>query len=176
MKTGFRLFLVMTILLGGAYSFLITGIAGLLFPAQANGSLIVNHGQVVGSRLIGQTFSRPDYFWSRPSACGYAPASSGSNLSPSSLKMKAQVASASATLPADMVFASGSGLDPHISLAAALDQLDRVAAARGLTPVDRGHLKELVMFHVEPREFGFLGDPRVNVLALNLSIDERFSK
>ena len=176
---------VLTLVTGIVYPVVVTAIAQLVFPHQANGSLIVKDGKVVGAALIGQPFDDPKYFWGRPSATspfGYnAASSSGSNLSPTnpalvkSVQERADALRAAdpnnrAPVPVDLVTASGSGLDPHISPAAALYQVNRVAKAR---KVDPASVRELVERHTEGRQFGFLGEPRVNVLALNLALDGR---
>lgn len=181
---AFRTTLVTLALTGLAYPLLMTPLAQALFPRQAEGSLVRGAaGEVIGSALIGQAFSIPGYFHGRPSAAGAAgydaAASSGSNLGPTSLtlreRVKAEIArlrrdnpAAPGPIPAELVAASASGLDPHVSPAAALWQAPRVAAARGL-PLER--VRELVASHVEPRDLGFLGEPRVNVLALNRALD-----
>src|SRR5439155_6536997 len=174
---------VLTGVTGVVYPVVVTAIAQLVFPHQANGSLIVKDGKVVGSTLIGQSFDDPKYFWGRPSATspfGYnAASSSGSNLSPTnpalvkSVQERVEALRAAdpgntTRVPVDLVTASGSGLDPHISPAAALYQIKRVAKARSL---DETKVRELVEQHTEGRQLGFLGEPRVNVLALNLGLD-----
>jgi K+-transporting ATPase ATPase C chain len=172
-----------TVLFGLIYPLLVTGLAQLIFPHKANGQLIQKDGQIVGSTLIGQGFSSPGYFHSRPSAAGNgwdAANSGGSNLGPTNQKLidrvKADVATAQADnpgtpVPIDLVTTSASGFDPHITPAAAEFQLPRVAKARGTT-VDR--LRPLVAKHTESRQLGFLGEPRVNVLELNLDVDQQF--
>jgi len=179
------LLVVLSVLTGLIYPAVVTGIAQLVFPRQANGSLIVRDGKVVGSSLIGQPFDDPRYFWGRPSATSPFPydaaASSGSNLGPTNpalydaVKGRVEALRAvdpgnTAPVPVDLVTASGSGLDPHISPAAALYQVGRVARARKL---DESAVRQLVAQHTEGRQFGFLGEPRVNVLALNLALDGR---
>jgi len=174
---------LLTLLTGVLYPLTVTGLAQLLFPRQANGSLIIRDGDILGSELIGQSFHEPEYFWGRPSATGGFPynaaASSGSNLGPSNPALTNLVAARIAELraadpgntqpiPVDLVTASGSGLDPHISVAAALYQAPRVARARGLA---ESTVIELISLYTEGRQFGFLGEPRVNVLRLNLALD-----
>lgn len=171
---------IFTVLTGVIYPLLVTGIVQVVFPHQANGSLIVIDGRIYGSELIGQQFDDPKYFWGRPSAAGYnAAASSGSNYGPINPALQEVVqaridalhaAAPENTLPipVDLVTASGSGLDPHISVAAALYQVSRVAAARGLSEAD---VTALVKEYTEGRQFGFLGEPVVNVLLLNLALD-----
>ena len=174
---------IFTLLTGILYPLLITGIAQVIFPHQANGSLIVRNGQVLGSELIGQPFDDPRYFWSRPSATSPFPynaaASSGSNLGPDNPALtdavQARIAALKAAdpqntlpVPVDLVTSSGSGLDPNISVAAALYQVPRVAKARGMS---EEALRSLVNQYTEKRQFGLLGEPRVNVLELNLALD-----
>ena len=173
------IFLALTLVTGVAYPLAITVIGQVAFHHQANGSLIEHDGAVVGSELIGQSFDDPKYFWSRPSAAGYnGGASTGSNLGPTNPAqldaVKQRVAELKAAhgddaaVPIDLVTASGSGLDPHISPAAAEYQLARVAKARGISDEQ---VKILVANHTEGRTFGVLGEPRVNVLVLNLALD-----
>ncbi len=190
LKTGFLLLLVLTVLTGGIYPLVVTGVAQLVFPHQANGSLIFSNGQAVGSELIGQSFDDPKYFWGRLSATGTfaynafnaenLTASSGSNYGPLNPALvepqrgpdrrlaggrPRQYAS---PIPVDLVTASGSGLDPHISVAAALYQLPRVARERGLS---EDQVRQLVDRITRGRQLGILGEPRVNVLELNLALD-----
>jgi K+-transporting ATPase ATPase C chain len=172
-----------TILLGVIYPLVVTGIAQVLFPKKANGQLIERNGKIVGSRIIGQGFSSPGYFHSRPSAAGNgydAANSNGSQYGPTNQKLidrvKSDVATARAdnpgtAVPIDLVTASGSGIDPHITPAAAEYQLPRIAKERGVT---MEQLRALLGKHTERRQFGVLGEPRVNVLELNLELDQRF--
>jgi K+-transporting ATPase ATPase C chain len=185
LRPAILLTLVLTVLTGLAYPLVVTGVAQVLFPRQANGSLILKEGKVVGSSLIGQPFDDSRYFWSRPSATSPFPynaaASSGSNLGPTNpaladlVKARVEALRAAdpgntAPVPVDLVTASGSGLDPHISPAAAFYQVRRVARARAL---GEEAVRGLVERHIEGRQFGFLGEPRVNVLALNHALDAR---
>jgi len=172
-----------TILFGLIYPLVVTGLARVLFPNKANGQLIEKNGTIVGSAIIGQGFSRPEYFHSRPSAAGNgwdAANSGGSNLGPTNQKLldrvkrdvaAAQVDNPGTPVPIDLVTTSASGFDPHITPALAEFQLARVAKARGTT-VDQ--VRALVAKHTEARQLGFLGEPRVNVLELNLGLDEQF--
>jgi K+-transporting ATPase ATPase C chain len=174
---------VMTILTGVAYPELVTRTAQGFFPEQAYGSLARRDGRVIGSWLIGQTFARPEYFHPRPSAVNYdASLSGGSNLGPTSQvlvdrmtqsteKFRADNPDFHEPVPADLLTTSGSGLDPHISPAAALAQTPRVARARGIS---QSEVETLVRANVERRQLGLLGEPRVNVLKLNLALDRQF--
>ena len=173
----------LTLVVGVAYPLLVTGIARGIFPGQAAGSLLVKDGKTVGSALIGQPFTDPKYFWSRPSATSPFPynaaASAGSNLGPTNPTLLASVSdrvqalrtadpSSGALVPVDLVTSSGSGLDPHVSPAAAEYQAARVARARG---IDLAVVERLIAEHTQGRQFGLLGEPRVNVLELNLALD-----
>ena len=172
-----------TVLLGIIYPLVVTGLSQVLFPHKANGQLIEANGKVIGSRIIGQAFSSPGYFHSRPSAAGNgydATASNGSQWGPTNQKLvdrvKGDVAAAQAEnrgvpIPIDLVTASASGLDPEISPAAAAFQLPRVAKARGIS---EEQLRQLMAKHTDNRQLGFLGEQRVNVLELNLDLDKEF--
>jgi len=179
----FIVFLALTILTGIAYPLLVTGVAQLVFPEKANGSLIRGKNGYAGSELIGQAFNDPKYFWGRLSATPDFPynsaSSSGSNLGPSNPALVEAVKARmdalqkadpgnQSSVPIDLVTSSGSGLDPHISPAAALYQVARVARTRGLS---EEQVRSLVDQSTEPRQWGFLGEPRVNVLKLNLALD-----
>ena len=187
MRTQFRISLItlalFTLLIGVVYPMAITGIAQCIFPYRANGSLIRQNGQVVGSELIGQSFTDPRYFWGRPSATApfayNAAASAGSNLGPTNPALDQSVQARiealqsadpgnESPIPVDLVTTSASGLDPHISVAAALYQVPRVARERGLS---KELVRLLVQQNTEVRQLGFLGEPRVNVLMLNLALD-----
>jgi K+-transporting ATPase ATPase C chain len=183
-RPALRLLIVLIVLTGVIYPLMLTGIAQVVFPARSNGSLIEEDGKPVGSRLIGQPFDDPRYFWGRPSATSPFPynaaASAGSNLGPSSADLREAVRQRvvvlraadpgnTALIPVDLVTASASGLDPDISAAAARYQVPRIARVRG---IPEKTLVELIDQHTEGRVLGFLGEPRVNVLALNLALDE----
>ena len=184
LRPAVTLLILMTLVLGIAYPFAVTGVAKVLFPREAAGSLIVKDGKPVGSRLIGQPFSAPRYFWSRPSATGPQPynglASGGSNLGPLNPALTAAVEARIAALraadpanhapiPVDLVTASASGLDPDISLAAAYYQVNRIAHVRHLSPE---RVRALIAAHAKTPWLGVIGEPRVNVLELNLALDD----
>jgi K+-transporting ATPase ATPase C chain len=189
MTTALRTAIVTLVLTGLIYPFLMTGIAQVLFPWRASGSLVTDEkGQVIGSELIGQGFTNPAYFQPRPSAAGEkgydATASGGSNLGPTSkklqdriadelMRLKAENPQAAGPVPAELVTASASGLDPHLSPESMLWQLPRVAKARGVAPE---RIKAVVESRVEGRTFGILGEPRVNVLMVNLALDRQFGR
>ena len=184
---GLRMTIVLTVLTGLVYPGIVTGLCQLIFPKQANGSLLTSKdGKVIGSSLIGQNFTRPEYFQPRPSAAGNdgydASASGASNLGPTNQKLADRLKASvekfrkdnpdyTGPVPVDLVTSSGSGLDPHLSPAAVDAQLPRVSKARGVTP---DQLKQLVAQSTEGRDLGFLGEPRVNVLLLNLALDEHY--
>jgi len=177
--------LVTTVLLGIAYPLAVTGLAQVIFPDNANGQLIERGGHIVGSRIIGQAFSSAGYFHGRPSAAGAgydAANSGGTNLGPTSKKLVDSVKGAveaarrdnpSAPVPIDLVTSSASGLDPHLSPAAALFQAPRVARERH---VSESEIRRVINAHTEGRQFGFFGEPRVNVLELNLALDDQWPK
>ena len=184
-RSALTMLLMMTVITGVAYPLAVTGIAQVLFPSQANGSLIVKEGKPIGSALIGQSFDDPKYFWGRPSATTPQPnnalSSSGSNLGPTNPALtdavkqriealRAADPSNTAAVPVDLVTASGSGLDPEISPAAAAYQVARVARVRGLSA---SQVQAMVAMATTGRQFGMLGEPRVNVLKLNLALDGR---
>jgi K+-transporting ATPase ATPase C chain len=183
LRPALALFVLLSVVTGLVYPFAVTGVAHLLFPWQANGSLVQRYGKPVGSALIGQSFTDPGHFWGRPSATAPQPynaaASTGSNLGPLNPDLveavQARVAALraadpgnAAPVPVDLVTASGSGLDPDISLAAARYQAPRVARVRGLPPAE---VEALIEHYARRPWFGILGEPRVNVLALNLALD-----
>jgi potassium-transporting ATPase KdpC subunit len=185
---GLRINILMTILLGVVYPLIVTGICQVAFPYRANGSLVASEGRAIGSELIGQNFTKPEYFQPRPSAAGNdgfdATASSGSNYGPTNQKLIDRVKASvekfhkdnpdyHGPLPADLPTASASGLDPHISPASADAQVPRVAKGRG-APEER--IRELLARYTEPPDFGLLGEPRVNVLKLNLGLDREFPR
>jgi potassium-transporting ATPase KdpC subunit len=184
LKPALLMTLMLCVLTGVIYPGLVTGLARVLFPRQADGSLVTVHGRVVGSALIGQAFTRPEYFHPRPSAAGYDPlASGGTNKGPTDAKLAdtliaqaidsaiANNGAKKGEIPSDMVTASASGLDPHISPANAFLQVARVARARHADPAA---VHTLLDRHVEGRQFGFFGESRVNVLLLNLAVDSAF--
>ena len=182
-RTAVVLFLVLSLLTGGLYPLAVTGVAQALFPRQAKGSLIEKNGQKIASELVGQPFKQPGYFWGRLSATTPVPysgiSSGGSNLGPANPDLKEALQKRIAALraadpgnllpiPVDLVTASGSGLDPHISPAAALYQVPRVAKARGIS---ERRVAELVHRNIRDRQFGILGEPTVHVLRLNMALD-----
>ncbi|HEY2840971.1 MAG TPA: potassium-transporting ATPase subunit KdpC [Pirellulales bacterium] len=184
LRAACAIFILLTLLTGVIFPAVVTGLAQLFFPSQANGSLIEKDGKIVGSSLIGQPFAGPQYFWSRPSATAPSPyngaSSGGSNLGPTNPALADAVRQRVAALqaadpgntepvPVDLVTASGSGLDPHISPAAAEYQVKRVARLR---KVKESVVRDLVAKHTEERALGLLGEPRVNVLLLNLDLDQ----
>jgi len=188
LSPGLRINLFLTILLGVIYPLAITGICQVVFPRQANGSLITAGGQVIGSELIGQNFSKPEYFQPRPSAAGNdgydATSSGGSNYGPTNQKLADRVKASiekfrkenpdyNGPIPADLVTASGSGLDPHLSPDSALAQVPRIAKARGVTT---DQLNQLVARFTEQPDLGLLGEARVNVLDINLALDQQFPR
>jgi K+-transporting ATPase ATPase C chain len=183
LRPAIVLFLTLTLITGVCYPLAVSGMAWAIFPNRAGGSLIVRHGEVIGSRLIGQSFDGEHYFWGRPSATTPGPynagASTGSNLGPTNPALLEVVKNRTAQLkaahpeqnriPIDLVTASGSGLDPHISPEAAYYQAERIAASRGM---NRDQVEKLIERQLEARTLGVLGEPRVNVLLLNLALDD----
>jgi K+-transporting ATPase ATPase C chain len=186
LRTSLGVLLVSTVVLGGLYPLLMTGVGALVFPAQVSGSLVTSGGKTVGSELIGQDFTSEYYFHSRPSAVGYQTLPSGAgNQGYTSKDLKAEFGmrkteweknNATAEAPAEMLFASGSGLDPDISPRAAELQVPRVAAARGLDTTGQAALLSLVKSLEKAPQLGFLGESRVNVLDLNLALDREFPR
>lgn len=190
MKTiiiSIKIFIVITILTGIIYPLFVTIIGQTIFPNQTNGSMIVVDGKIVGSELIGQKFTETRYFSSRPSAIEYNPMpSGGSNLSVTSKELQLRVKRnvdafdsinqlpSSQLIPSEMMYASASGLDPHISPAAALLQVNRIYKARNLSEIELKKIKNLIEHATEGRQFGFLGEERINVLKLNLELDKKF--
>jgi potassium-transporting ATPase KdpC subunit len=183
-KTSIGLFIFLSMLTGLLYPLAITAIVQTLIPDKADGSLLSANGVVVGSDLIGQTFSHPEYFHGRPSNVNYSANNSGaSNLGPSSTKLKEKAQknlaavrnentmNLNSSVPADLVLASGSGLDPHISIESARLQASRVAMARNISELE---IQKLIGKHIEPAYFGVLGQPRINVLKLNLEMDRLY--
>jgi len=187
LRTATLMLVTLTLLTGGVYPLVVTAIAQLMFPNQANGSIVLNKEQKIGSSLIGQSFTSPEYFWSRLSATSVTPynaaASSGSNYGPMNPALTESVTARitalksagglTSAVPVDLVTSSASGLDPHISPAAAELQVERVANAR---PISVDDIRKLVAEHTEGRTFGVLGEPRVNVLLLNVSLDQMTAK
>ncbi|MBI3794020.1 MAG: potassium-transporting ATPase subunit KdpC [Nitrospinae bacterium] len=177
MKTSVRALatlLFFTLLTGLVYTGAVTGVSAVAFNRQANGSLVVSGGRVVGSELIAQNFKGPGYFWPRPSAADFNPLpSGGSNYAPSSAELLGKIKERKKLgMTRDLLFASASGLDPHISPEAAFDQIERIASARGLRDNQLSAVRALILRHVEERQYGMLGEGRVNVLRLNLALDE----
>jgi potassium-transporting ATPase KdpC subunit len=179
-----KFLLLMTILTGIIYPLFMTGVAQLAFPAKANGSMLMKDGKIIGSVLIGQKFDSSIYFWSRPSAIGYNPIPSGaSNYGPTSDTLKKQVTARRilfatknsitdvTIIPKEMIFASGSGLDPHISPEAAMLQLARVATARNLDETKKQQIQQLIINMTEKPQFSLFGEPRINVFELNLALN-----
>ena len=174
MRQSIILVVAFTMLTGVIYPLMVTGIAKAVFPRQANGSLIVSSEKIIGSELLAQRFDDPRYFWPRPSAADYATVASGaSNKGPTSADLAKAIGERRAKFgndaPVDLLTASGSGLDPHISREAALQQIERVA---GIRKLPRARVEELVREFTESPQLGILGEPRVNVLPLNLSLDQ----
>lgn len=180
-KNNLKIFLALIIITGGLYPLAVTGLSQLMFKDKADGSLIEKNDKIIGSSLIAQEFKEKKYFWPRPSAANYdASASAASNLSPDSKALRESVekraleAGLDVKTNDDLLFASGSGLDPHISPASALRQVNRIVLARKLDPVGAGKVRDLILANIENRQLGLLGRERVNVLKLNLILDEKF--
>jgi K+-transporting ATPase ATPase C chain len=184
-----KLIVLMTLILGILYPIAITGITQAIFPHRASGSILVNNGKVIGSVLIGQKFESDRYFWPRPSAIDYNPLpSGGSNLGPTSAELQKQIVSRRtillkthglnerAIIPLDLLFASGSGLDPHISPEAARFQINRITRTRGFDKNGENELHKLIDKYIEPRDFVVLGEPRINVIKLNVALDSLGAK
>jgi K+-transporting ATPase ATPase C chain len=184
-----KIFLFLTILTGFAYPLLITGITQLAFPGKANGSLISLDNRIIGSKLIGQEFDQAGYFASRPSSIFYNPMpSGGSNYGPTNQKLKELVSGRKSRfiatnqtdslirVPAEMLFASGSGLDPHISPQSALLQVDRISRERNLDSIQKQKIIHYIQEHIEPPQFSILGNERINLLLLNLELDRLVKK
>jgi len=181
-----RIFFVLTLLTGVIYPLLMTGLGQLIFPLKANGSILSRDGKEIGSKLIAQKFTADKYFWERPSAVDYNPlASGGSNLGPTSEALRKLThdreealrrgMNGAASVPQDLIFASGSGLDPELSPEGVRFQTERVAKARGLNPEQTAQLEKLIDQSILAPELGFIGEPRVNVLELNLALDTMVS-
>jgi potassium-transporting ATPase KdpC subunit len=183
--TSLKAIFVLTILTGIVYPALVIILSHFIFPLRANGSLVTVNGDIIGSELIAQKFQSEKYFWSRPSAIDYNPLPSGaSNLGPTNRSLQKSVEqrktffteknflSSNVALPAEMIFSSGSGVDPHISPEAALLQVQRIALARGFDEVKVSKLRSTIQKATEPLQFGFLGKPRINVLLLNIELDK----
>lgn len=184
-RIALKMMIFMILLTGVIYPLLITFIAQLVMPEEANGSLLSSNGKIIGSRLIAQKFEKSEYFWPRPSAIDYNPIqpSGGSNLGPTSQKLKEIVAQRAqklskdtATIPPELVYASGSGLDPHLSIDAAYFQVDRIAKARSLSSQEREKLMEIIASAAEKKPVRHLRMEYVNVLVLNQMIDQQFAK
>jgi potassium-transporting ATPase KdpC subunit len=181
---AFKFLLIMTLLTGIIYPVFLTGIAQLIFPAKANGSFLIKDGKILGSTLIGQKFDSPAYFWSRPSAIDYNPVPSGaSNFGPTSAKLVSLVNERRKTfiasnnlkdttpIPEEMIFSSASGLDPHSSPDAVLLQVKRIVAVRHFNSSQEQRLNKLIRQNTEKRQFGFLGEERINIFLLNVGLD-----
>lgn len=175
---GLRIFIALSILTGLVYPFVMTGLGEALFKKEVNGSLLERSGQIVGSELLAQKFTNKSYFWSRSSASDYSgTAASASNLAVANESLIKSVAERKAQgLTRDMLYASGSGLDPHISPEAAVDQVERISVERKLSTAQRDVVLKLIKDYTEGRQWGFLGEPRVNVLKLNAALDSALDK